>query len=141
MGMTATGLDVRESNYRNCLYVQSRVNLPNLSFIRADAKDIARYGRFDVFWINGLLYHLDRPRRFLIDVAAACNRAVIINTHVAHSEKTEAADTYSLSEPCENEGLMGRWYPDHPEMRSEELDQLKWAPGIIRSLFGSKRNT
>jgi 2-polyprenyl-3-methyl-5-hydroxy-6-metoxy-1,4-benzoquinol methylase len=49
MGMMATGVEVRESNYNNCLYVRDRVNLPNLHFIQGDAVDIAEFGQFDVF--------------------------------------------------------------------------------------------
>jgi 2-polyprenyl-3-methyl-5-hydroxy-6-metoxy-1,4-benzoquinol methylase len=45
MGMISTGLEVRETNYKNCLLVKSQVNQPNLTFIHGDANDIARHGR------------------------------------------------------------------------------------------------
>jgi SAM-dependent methyltransferase len=127
MGMTATGVEVRESNYKNCLYVRDRVNLPNLNFIQGDAVDIAKFGQFDVFFVSGLLYHLDRPRKFLEDVARNCRKALVLWTHVTHAEDNEASQTYMLSELCESEGLVGRWYSEHGDIPQSELDQLKWA--------------
>jgi len=125
-GMCSTGLEVRETNYSNCLYVRDHVNLPTLRFIHGDANDIARYGRFDVFFVNGLLYHLDRPRIFLENVARNCNKILILHTHVAFSQPTEGAQIYSLSEPSENEGLRGRWFSEHEDISREDLDRLKW---------------
>lgn len=127
MGMTVTGLEVRESNYNNCIFVRNRLALPNLSFTKGDANDITKLGEFDLFFVSGLLYHLDRPRRFLEAIAQNCRRALVLWTHVAHAEQNEAARTYSLSGLCENEGLRGRWYPEHGDIPQSELDQLKWA--------------
>ena len=127
MGLDATGVEVRESNYRNCLYVKERANLPNLHFIQGDAIDISKFGPFDVFFVSGLLYHLDRPRKFLEDVARNCGKALIIWTHVTHAEETEACMTYGLSDLQENEGLSGRWYPEHGDIPSDKLNELKWA--------------
>ena len=135
LGMRATGLEVRESNYNNCLFVQSRVNLPNLQFIHGDANDIARYGRYDVFFMNGLLYHLEQPRRFLQHVGRNCGRALVIHTHVAFSHETEAARKFNLSESTENEGLLGRWFPEHGDLSSDELDRLKWSSWQNRRSF------
>jgi 2-polyprenyl-3-methyl-5-hydroxy-6-metoxy-1,4-benzoquinol methylase len=61
MGMESLGLEVRQSNFDNCLYVKDRIRLPNLKFIKDNAWNIASYGRFDVIFCCGLLYHLDRP--------------------------------------------------------------------------------
>jgi SAM-dependent methyltransferase len=127
MGMTATGVEVRQSNYENCLFVQSGVNLPNLRFIQGDANDIDQFGQFDVFFVSGLLYHLDRPRKFLEVVARNCGKALILWTHIAHSERNDASQTYTLSDLTENEGLHGRWYSEHGDIPQSELDQLKWA--------------
>lgn len=135
MGMTATGVEVRESNYKNCLYVKNHVNLPNLNFIQGDAVDIAKFGYFDVFFVSGLLYHLDRPRQFLEDVARNCGKALIIWTHVTHADETPACKTYSLSDLAQNEGLNGRWYPEHGDIPADELNQLKWASWDNKASF------
>jgi SAM-dependent methyltransferase len=126
LGMASTGLEVRDSNYANCLYVKSRTSFPNLTFVQGDANDIARYGQFDVFFVNGLLYHLDRPRAFLEAVAANCNKALILHTHVSYGHQTPAAQTYHLSDLAENEGLSGRWYHEHDGMSAADLDKFKW---------------
>lgn len=135
MGMTATGVEVRESNYNNCLYVLDRVNLPNLRFVQGDATDIAQFGQFDVFFVSGLLYHLDKPRKFLEDVAHNCGKALILWTHVTQADENEASKTYTLSELCENEGLLGRWYSEHGEIPRDELDGLRWASWENKSSF------
>lgn len=127
LGMTSTGLEVRRSNIENCLFVKSRMDLPNLSFIHDNANNVGKYGQFDVFFINGLLYHLDRPRAFLETVAHNCRKVIILQTHISHAHKTEAARTFSLSEISENEGLPGRWFFEHGEMTTSDLDDLKWA--------------
>lgn len=127
MGLDATGLEVRENNYRNCLWARSRVDVDNLRFRLGDANDIAQHGAFDVFFVAGLLYHLDRPRQFLERAALNCRKALIINTQVSHSRETPARQRYNLSDLCENEGLQGRWYEEHDEIAATELEALRWA--------------
>ncbi len=127
LGLRATGIEVRESNFRNCLYVKSKVDLPWLDFIRDDANAIASHGPFDAAFVNGLLYHLDRPRRFLTDLAKVTRRVVFVHTHVAQAEASDAIQQYKLSELTENEGLKGRWYPEYDQLTPEELDKAKWA--------------
>jgi SAM-dependent methyltransferase len=135
MGLSATGVEVRESNYQNCLYVKEHVNLPDLRFLQGDAADISKFGRFDVFFVSGLLYHLDQPRKFIEDVAQNCGKALIIWTHVTHAEETEACKTYALSDLEQNEGLSGRWYPEHGDIPADELNKLKWASWNNKSSF------
>ena len=83
LGMHATGIEVRESNFQNCMYVKSRTNLPNLSFVNDDAYNIGNHGPFDVSFVCGLLYHLDRPRQFIQDIANVTRKVLILDTHVA----------------------------------------------------------
>lgn len=127
LGMIATGIEVRGSNYRNCLRVKAGTNLPNLHFIKDDATNIGDYGPFDAAFVCGLLYHLDKPKQFLADVAAACRRVLFLETHVAYAETTAAIDLYKLSDVMENEGLQGRWFPEYDAVTPEQLDRLKWA--------------
>ena len=127
LGMLATGIEIRESNYRNCLRAKAGTNLPNLTFIKDDVANIARYEPFDAVFASGLLYHLDMPRQFLTDVAHICKRLLILETHVARAEPTEAIRIHSLSDIVENEGLKGRWYPEHDGLDEAQLERLKWA--------------
>jgi SAM-dependent methyltransferase len=127
LGMIATGIEVRESNYRNCLRVKAATNLPDLQFVRDDATNISNYGPFDAVFICGLLYHLDRPKQFLTDTARICRRVLFLETHVTHAERTPSVDIYKLSDLTENEGLRGRWFPEYRDVTPEELDRMKWA--------------
>lgn len=127
LGMQATGIEVRDSNFRNCLRVKAGTNLPNLTFVQDDANNIGRYGPFDAVFACGLLYHLDRPRRFLTDASGVCRRALFLETHVAEPGVAPANEIYGLSEITENEGLRGRWFPEYGDVTMEQLDRMKWA--------------
>jgi SAM-dependent methyltransferase len=126
LGMEATGIEARESNYQNCLVVKAGIPLQNLEFVRDDANNIAKYGPFDAVFACGLLYHLDSPRQFLTSAAKVCHRVLFLQTHVARAEDTDAIRIHGLSEVCENEGLRGRWYTEHGDVTPEQLDLLKW---------------
>src|SRR5690242_2107008 len=65
MGMDAVGVEVRKSNFQNCLYVKQHTDLPTLDFINDDAWNLPRYGTFDIIFCCGLLYHLENPVSFI----------------------------------------------------------------------------
>jgi hypothetical protein len=128
LGMTVVGLEVRESNFQNCVYVRSKLNLPNLSFFKDDASNIVNYGVFDAIWLCGLLYHIENPKTFLSKIASACRRIILIETHFTHVDWTPAARRHKLSEICEHDGLKGRWIHEYDSGASQdELENLKWA--------------
>jgi len=127
LGLRATGIEVRESNYRNCLRVKAGTNLPNLMFVKDDANNIGHYGPFDVAFVCGLLYHLDRPKRFLTDLSRVCRRVMFLETHVAHAGQVPANQTYRLSDVTENEGLRGRWLTEYDSVSKDMLERMKWA--------------
>lgn len=127
LGMDSTGIEVRDSNIQNCLYVKAKTGLDNLNFIRDDAMNIGKHGPFDALFICGLLYHLDKPRQFLEDAARVCNKVMILETHVAPLQHEQAVDHYRLSEPVENEGLRGRWFQEYDAVAPEQLEQMKWS--------------
>jgi SAM-dependent methyltransferase len=127
LGMDATGIEVRDSNFQNCLYVKAKTELPNLNFIQDDAMNIGRHGPFDGLFICGLLYHLDKPRKFIEEAARVCKKFMIIDTHVAPAIHEEAVDIYRLTGTEINEGLRGRWYPEYESVSAERLDQMKWS--------------
>lgn len=126
LGMVATGIEVRESNYQNCIFVKNRVKLPRLTFVRDDAMNLGQYGQVDVIFANGLLYHLDKPKEFLKAAAAACRKVLILQTHFATSGPSPGNIRYKLSELDENEGLLGRWFHEHDLELGDELDHFKW---------------
>ena len=100
MGFDVLGIEVRESNIEACNYVKSKVDLPLLKFIRDDAWNLPNYGIFDVVFCCGLLYHFDKPKRFLEMLSRVTKKVVIINTH------------FSINGVENNEGLMGHWFEE-----------------------------
>jgi hypothetical protein len=125
--MDALGIEVRDSNFRNCLYVLSNVGLPNLNFIKDDVNNIEKYGTFDAIWACGIFYHLDNPRRFMEKVTRACRKILFVETHFTYADRTPAAEFYKLSDICENDGVRGRWQHEHIDLPRDDLENLKWA--------------
>jgi SAM-dependent methyltransferase len=139
LGMDATGIEIRDSNLENCRYVQSKLNLANLHFIKDDVNNIDRYGTFDVIFVPGVFYHLDRPRAFLEKASNVCRKVIFLETHFTYKHWTAGAELYRLSELCENEGLMGRWFTEHDFSPGPKLDALKWASWENKRSFWIQR--
>jgi SAM-dependent methyltransferase len=135
LGMNATGFEIRESNFKNCLYVQSMLKLTNLSFVNADVNHIDNYGVFDAIWACGIFYHLDEPRSFLEKAAKACRKVIFLETHFTYEERTPAADYWNLSELCEHQGMKGRWFQEHEDVPREQLESMKWTAWKNRRSF------
>lgn len=124
MGFDAVGIEVRKTNFANCLYVKERVDLPNLQFANDDVWNIGRYGGFDVVFCCGLLYHLDKPAEFLKVLSRVCSGAVILNTHCASTTGNHAQPAENFTE---HEGVRGLWYGEYQPDQIDTLDDLKWA--------------
>lgn len=122
MGYEAFGIEVRQSNYDNCLAIKDAFNLPNLDFAKDDVWNLDKYGHFDLAYCCGLLYHLDRPREFIRKMAAHAD-VVVINTHFATENNSTV---FNLSDLTTNEALPGRWYSEHNAVDVAELEELKW---------------
>jgi SAM-dependent methyltransferase len=127
LGMDTTGLEIRSSNLQSCLHVKSNVNLPNLRFLQEDAMNIERHGVFDVLFVCGLLYHLDKPKLFLEAASRSCRKAIFLETHFASLDSDVSVETYKLTETQTNEGLRGRWYSEHGEVTEDRLEAMKWS--------------
>ena len=109
MGFRATGLEVRASSIAACRYVQSRVELPQLTFVQDDAWNAPKHGRFDAVFCCGLLYHIDRPRAFIAMLSQVAQRVLILQTHFASEQDS---NKFNLSPMCEHENAAGRWYTE-----------------------------
>jgi SAM-dependent methyltransferase len=128
LGMAATGFEARESNLENCRYVKDRVKLDNLNFIKADVNTIDQYGPFDAIWAAGIFYHVESPRSLMQKMARVCGKILMVETHFTYEQRTPGADNHRLSELCEHEGLMGRWYHEFDGSVSiEEIENSKWS--------------
>jgi precorrin-6B methylase 2 len=89
MGFQVLGIEVRAANIAACNYVKAHTNLPNLEFIKDDARNIAKYGVFDVVFCKGLLYHLDKPKEFLNTLSAVTAKLLILQTHFSTDTKNK----------------------------------------------------
>ncbi|MGB6309777.1 MAG: methyltransferase domain-containing protein [Steroidobacteraceae bacterium] len=161
LGFQALGLDVRESNIEACRYVQSRVNLPSLRFVRDDVWNIAAHGVFDAAFCCGLFYHLDKPRKFLDVLSSVTRRVLILQTHFAQAGdspsfiqprrlrralsrmlplKNTGTTTHKLSFLTKNEGLPGRWFPEFRSERAfRDRENRRWASWDNRKSFWIQR--
>jgi len=162
MGFQVLGVEVREANIAACNYVKAKTNLPNLEFIKDDARNIANYGFFDVVFCCGLLYHLDKPKEFLSTLSAVTTKLLILQTHFSTDTKNkehprcsgiarkllarvkrhdpEPADRYNLSELTENETLRGRWYTEFANDEAfSKRDSSRWASWDNRRSFWIQR--
>jgi len=169
MGFQVLGIEVREANIAACNYVKANTNLPNLDFIKDDARNIAKYGVFDVVFCKGLLYHLDKPKEFLNTLSAVTTKLLILQTHF--STDTKKTDTknkehrwfgiarkllarvkrrnpvpaaryreFDLSELTENEALRGRWYTEFANDEAfSKRDSSKWSSWDNRRSFWIQR--
>ena len=125
LGFRVLGLDVRESNIAACRLVKSRVNLPNLDFTKDDAWNIAKYGHFDAVFCCGLLYHFDKPKKFLEIVSAITTKLLILQTHFSTEEVNHRITTVSIAQ---NEALPGRWYTEFASDEAfHDREENRWA--------------
>ena len=134
-GMASTGIEIRDSNFANCQFVKQNLSLPNLDFVQDDANRIGNYGPFDAIFCSGLLYHLDTPRKFLMEASQVCRRIILIHTHVAWPHETPARAFFNLSPLCENENATGRWLTEHYDPPASELDAMKQSSWENRRSF------
>ena len=161
LGLKALGLDVRELNIEACRYVQSKVNLPNLEFVRDDVWNIAAYGTFDAVFCCGLFYHLDKPREFLNLLSQVTKRLLILQTHFSEAKDSPAwirprqlrraiarilplrhtaTTTHRLSRLVKNEGLPGRWFSEFRNERAyRDRANRRWASWDNRQSFWIQR--
>jgi SAM-dependent methyltransferase len=123
-GFDALGIEVRQSNFENCQRVKAGTHLPNLTFACDDVHNLGKYGIFDVVFCCGLLYHLDKPRKFVDLIAQLCRRVAIVDTHVAD---TQPNGEFPLSEVTENEGWTGRWFSEFDDSKRHEDKWSAWS--------------
>jgi len=115
-GAQAVGLEGRKENVDKCEAVKAQIGLNNCSFLQDDVRNLSKHkhGSFDVVLCLGILYHLTASDgvellRRMYDV---CQRAVIIDTHVALLGEEEVT--------IGSEHFSGRSYREFPSGTSPE---------------------
>ena len=144
LGYQSVGIEVRESNIAACNFLKEDSQQQNLTYIKDDAWNVGDHGPFDAVFCCGLLYHIDNPRHFIETMAKATRKVLIIQTHFAVDDfyarsrvlrplrtmlpkRFGRTDKFKLSELCEHEGLMGRWFTEFKSEPSEEdREAAKW---------------
>ena len=125
-GAQAVGLEGRKENVDKCEAVKTQIGLSNCSFLQDDVRNLARtkHGSFDVILCLGILYHLTAPDgvELLRQMYDVCQRAVIIDTHVAlfgEEQVTVGPGNFS-----------GRSYCEFPSNTSPERKQAALASSL-----------
>ena len=112
-GYEVVGIEGQAENFETCEWVARKVDLPNLTFVQDDVRNLADHGRFDAVLCAGLLYHLDNPVSFLTLLGDVTERLLLVNANHATEEGRELATGMPLSEELvEHEGKLGRWYEE-----------------------------
>jgi len=99
-GYEVTAVDGRPENLERARWISSRLSL-DASFHLADLEQVRLrgFGRFDVVFCCGLLYHLPRPWELVTQLPSVAPR-LFLSTHYAATEEEVV------------EGFGGRWYKE-----------------------------
>lgn len=150
MGFNTLGIEARTENISKCNYVKSNLNLPNLNFVQDDARNISKYGKFDITLCYGLLYHLNDPVQFLKTLHSCTTKLLFLSTHYAPErdiryiseplnkyliiplekriKQFDYQKNYRLSKLTQNEGYRGRWYREwNEDEKKDTIEKLLWA--------------
>ncbi len=76
----AIGFDLRPEHVEQARFVARAAGLPNVRFEVADLYALDRWGPFDVVFLFGVLYHVDRPVELLRLARSVTRRLVAVNT-------------------------------------------------------------
>lgn len=128
----AVGIEARNLNFERCMLVKRCLKLDNLTFYKEDVKNITteQFGKFDIVFASGILYHLDDPFTFLKNVYDLTLDFALIDTHVAHKDFYAHSCSKKLIQRTFNGNTYtGRVAFEYPEEkgRSGEIENLLWA--------------
>jgi 2-polyprenyl-3-methyl-5-hydroxy-6-metoxy-1,4-benzoquinol methylase len=123
-GAQVVGIEGRESNNAHARFAAEVLGLSNIEFITDDVRNLCqeKYGRFDVVFCSGILYHLPGVDacRFLTSIAQVCKRLTIIDTHVGLSNE----DSISWK----GSSYQGFLFTEHSTNDTEDVkSSRKWA--------------
>jgi SAM-dependent methyltransferase len=159
------GCQVVATEARHENFAELKRRLPSVDARIADVEeDLGRLGRFAVVFCYGLLYHLESPLRALRNIAAVCDRLLLLETMVCDSRLPVLRledETLSVNQALA--GLAHRpspaWValaanragfehvyladpaPDHPDYLFEWHDQLETTRegALLRAVFVASR--
>lgn len=124
-GSQVVAIEGRERNIQKARFAKAVLGLDDkLKLVQDDVRNLSvdRYGKFDVVFCSGLLYHLDAPDvfRFVEAMAEVCRYFLIVDTHF--SVAPEESRLY------EGRQYFGWTYTEYPhEPTPEEKEREVWA--------------
>src|SRR5688500_10902724 len=150
MGFDTLGIEAREENIQKCNYVKSNLSYSNLNFVHDDVRNLSKYGKFDITFCSGVLYHLNDPIQFLRTVSTCTSKLLLLNTHFTREKdlrydfgalnsylidrilkrikKLKYRKNYRLSIISQSEGYRGRWYKEWKETeKKDKIEKMVWA--------------
>jgi SAM-dependent methyltransferase len=126
-GAEVVGIEGRERNIEKARFATRVVEQNNIEFIQADVRGLSSetYGKFDIVFCQGVLYHLDVPDVFTLieKMKEVCRAAVIINTHFAPAHIENSTFELGSLETVEYGGnkYSGRYFVEHSEEDTREV--------------------
>jgi SAM-dependent methyltransferase len=125
------GVESRDLNIRRCLLVKRYLKLANLTFIQGDVKDVTRdwLGEFDIVFASGILYHLDDPYSFLMNISSLTRDFLLLDTHIALRDSWKHGCSKKISKRTfGGNSYLGRVATEYPpDLPRGEVEQLLWS--------------
>ncbi|MFC1506155.1 class I SAM-dependent methyltransferase [Thermoproteota archaeon] len=86
------GIEGRKDNMERARFVQKLLGIHNVDFVEANLEkvDLSRFGRFDVVFCVGILYHMPEPW-LLLEQIGHVSKNLFIRTHYVDSQKSDEA--------------------------------------------------
>jgi hypothetical protein len=105
-----TAIEGHRENYIRCCVIKNLFRLDRSTFYLGDATaaTVEIYGRHDIAFVAGLLYHLDQPHVFLSRVHAIAD-TMILSTHYADAE-SPARDAVLKEIHCQGKTYRGKQF-------------------------------
>jgi 2-polyprenyl-3-methyl-5-hydroxy-6-metoxy-1,4-benzoquinol methylase len=124
------GIEARPLNYERCEVLRKLLRLPNLEFILGDVKDELPKWQHkpDIILLSGLLYHLSDPYSMLKVVQHTARDIVLIDTHIADTEKSTHGCSELMTRSWGGHEYRGRSFPEYPpDISKAAHEQMLWA--------------
>lgn len=83
-GCRLTALEGRAENVE---ILQSRFPLVEALWVDLDADEIGEFGRFDIVYAYGVLYHLAKPERAIAQMSGWCSNLLLLETCVSFGDE------------------------------------------------------
>jgi SAM-dependent methyltransferase len=124
------GVDIRDVNLARCRYLQERLDLTNVRFVKADVRTISRaeLGDFDLVFASGILYHLEDPFDFLLRCSELTTDMLLLDTHIASLDSwAHRCSPELIAREWHGLSYLGRVAVEYErELSPEELEAIPW---------------